>query len=230
MVSIVKAAAGVPESVAKNYFFTLQGPGCLDNILSIMKKTLLTITILAILTLFPPAAKPSGTTTGMAPTDMFLLSFGKGAVQAKLYSDYFCGACKALEPNIEYRLADLVKRNIITITFVDVPLHQKSAMYARYFLYILNDKKEIGRALKARSALFEAAQLNITDKDRLEDFLAKKGFKVKPFDAKPVFSILQGYLREDKITATPTCVTLKGDKKEFHQGVANITKTLEDLK
>jgi thiol:disulfide interchange protein DsbA len=50
---------------------------------------------------------------------MFLLAFGKGKVEVKLYSDYFCGACKNLEPNVEYLIADLVQRNIITITFVD---------------------------------------------------------------------------------------------------------------
>lgn len=198
--------------------------------LSIMKTPLLIIAVLAMLALLPPAAQPSGTTAGTAPVNMFLLSFGKGPVQAKLYSDYFCGACKTLEPNLEYRITDLVRRDIITITFVDVPMHRHSAMYARYFLYILNDKKEIGRALKARSALFEAAQQNITDKDRLEEFLAKKGFKMKPFDVRPVFSVLQGYLREDKINATPTCVTSRDDKKELYRGVTGITKMFEGLK
>lgn len=192
--------------------------------------TWLITVILAMFILFPQAAQPSGTTAGMAPMNMFLLSFGRGPVHAKLYSDYFCGACKALEPNLEYRITDLVRRDIITITFVDVPMHRHSAMYARYFLYILNDKKEIGRALKARSALFEAAQQNITDKDRLEEFLAKKGFKMKPFDVSSVFTVLQGYLREDKINATPTCVTSSDDKKELHRGVASITKMFEGLK
>ncbi len=195
-----------------------------------MKKFLPLIIIFIAMVVASPAAWSSGTTAGTSSFDMFLLSFGKGPVQIKLYSDYFCGACKTLEPNIEYLVAELVKRDIITITFVDAPLHKHSAMYARYFLYTLNDKKEIGRALKARSVLFEAAQQNITEKDRLEEFLAKKGFKLKPFDVQPVFNTLQGYLRTDKIAATPTCVTSKGDKKEFHQGVANITKMFEDLK
>ena len=195
-----------------------------------MKMTWLITVILAMFILFPQAAQPSGTTAGMTPVNMFLLSFGRGPVEAKLYSDYFCSACKALEPNLEYRITDLVRRDIITITFVDVPMHRHSAMYARYFLYILNDKKEIGRALKARSALFEAAQQNITDKDRLEEFLAKKGFKMKPFDVSSVFTVLQGYLREDKINATPTCVTSRDDKKELHRGVASITKMFEGLK
>jgi thiol:disulfide interchange protein DsbA len=164
------------------------------------------------------------------PTDMFLLAFGKGRVEVKLYSDYFCGACKALEPNVEYLIADLVKRNTITITFVDSPMHKHSALYARYFLYILNARKDISHALKARAALFEAAQQNIGDKGKLEEFLIAKGFKLKPFDTKPVFNVLQGYLRVDHINATPTCVVIRDDKKEFHQGSADITKMLESLK
>ncbi|MBP1748290.1 MAG: hypothetical protein H6Q52_829 [Deltaproteobacteria bacterium] len=198
-------------------------------ILYFMKKFILSM-ILCILmvTFFGQPAFASD--IGKKSTDMFLLSFGKGKIETRLYSDYFCSACKALEPDIEYLIADLVKRNVITITFVDTPLHKQSALYARYFLYILNSKKEIGHALRARSILFEAAHQNITDKDKLEAFLNSKGIKFKPFEPQPVFNILQQYLRSDQIRATPTCVVISGDKKEFYQGKANITKVLESFK
>lgn len=161
---------------------------------------------------------------------MFLLSFGKGPVDTRLYSNYFCGACKSLEPTVEYLIADLVKRDIITITFIDVPKDAASVMYSRYFLYILNVRKDINHALKARSALFEAASQHITDKDKLEAFLTSKGFKFKQFDPKPVFNTLQTYLTTDQIRATPTCVTVRDGKKEFFQGTQNITSVLESLK
>lgn len=225
--SIAKACLQSSDGVASAIFFlyktTLAGPYS-----RIMKKTFPCVVTLFTLILLVLAV--SGQGAAAQPTDMFLLAFGKGKVEVKLYSDYFCGACKALEPNIEYLIADLVKRNIITITFVDSPMHKHSALYARYFLYILNARKEMGHALKARAALFEAAQQNISDKDKLEEFLTVKGFKLKPFDTKPVFNILQGYLRIDHINATPTCVVVRDDKKEFHQGSANITKMLESLK
>jgi protein-disulfide isomerase len=166
----------------------------------------------------------------MKSTDMFLLTFGKGKTEVRLYSDYFCSACKAVEPNIEYLIADLVKRNVITITFIDTPLHNQSALYSRYFLYILNVKKEISHALKARSILFEAAQQNITDKEKLEAYLASKGIKFKIFDPQPVFKTLQQYLAIDRIRATPTCIVINGDKKDFYQGGPNITRALESLK
>jgi len=162
--------------------------------------------------------------------DMFLLAFGKGKTEVRLYSDYFCGACSKLEPEIEYPLTDLVKRNIITVTFVDTPMHKHSALYARYFLYILNARKEIGHALKARKALFEAARKNIADGDRLEEFLESKGFALKPFDVKPVFAVLQGYLRSDSINATPTAVVTRSGGKETFQGTPNIVRMLEGFK
>jgi thiol:disulfide interchange protein DsbA len=162
--------------------------------------------------------------------EMSLLAFGNGKINVRLYSDYFCGPCSALEPKIEYPILDLVRRNIITVTFVDTPFYKYSSLYARYFLYVLNEKKELRHALTARAALFEAAKANINEQEKLEAFLRTKGTRFKPFDAKPVFNMLQGYLREDKINSTPSCVIRNGDKKEVYTGGENIIKALEALK
>ena len=192
-------------------------------ILSILPAALVTITMVMA---FTSAAGGAGI---QSASDMFLLSFGKGKTQIKLYSDYFCGACRALEPGMEHSIADLVKRNAATVTFVDVPMHKNSAMYASYFLYILNEKKDIQRALKARSVLFEAARLGISDKDKLEQFLLKKGFKFRKFDAKSLFSVLQGYLKDDMIRATPTSVVSRNGKKEFSEGAEAIMGALRSV-
>lgn len=162
--------------------------------------------------------------------EISFLAFGDGKVDVRLYADYFCGPCSALEPKIEYPLLDLVKKNVITVTFVDTPFYKYSSLYARYFLYILNEKKELHHALTARNVLFEAAKAGINEKQKLEAFLQTKGVAFKPFDVKPVFKILQGYLKEDKINSTPSCVMRNGDKKEVYTGGENITKALEALK
>ena len=162
--------------------------------------------------------------------EMFLLSFGKGQIQVKLYADYFCGPCRKLEPKIEYLISDLVKRGSITITFIDAPFHKYSSLYTKYFLYILNEKKDISRALKARTVLFEGAKDNIFEGEKLETFLQKQGIKFKPFDVKPVFTVLQNYLREDSITSTPTCVIVDNNKKEVFAGTDNIVKALENIR
>jgi len=162
--------------------------------------------------------------------EMSLLSFGKGKTQVRLYADYFCGPCRSLEPRIEYLISDLVKRDIITIIFIDAPFHKYSSLYAKYFLYILSDKKEIGHALKARNMLFEASKGPIEDQEKLEAFIQNKGFKFKIFDVKPVFAILQNFIREDQLNATPTCIIIDGKKKKaFHNG-EDIVRALEKLR
>ena len=162
--------------------------------------------------------------------EMSLFSFGKGKTQVRLYADYFCGPCRNLEPRIEYLISDLVKRDIITIIFIDAPFHKYSSLYAKYFLYIISEKKEISHALKARSMLFEASKSSIEEQEKLEAFIQNKGFKFRIFDAKPVFAILQNYIREDQINATPTCTIIKGTKKEAFYNGEDIVKALEKLK
>jgi len=162
--------------------------------------------------------------------EMSLLAFGSGKIDVRLYTDYFCGPCGASESKIEHSILDLVTKNVITVTFVDTPFYKYSSLYVRYFLYILNEKKELHHALAARAALFEAASAKIYEQGKLEAFLRAKGIGFKPFDVRPVFNMLQGYLREDKINATPSCVIRNGGKKEAHSGGENILKALEGLK
>lgn len=162
--------------------------------------------------------------------EMSLFSFGKGQIQVRLYADYFCGPCRNLEPKIEYLISDLVRRNVITIIFIDAPFHKYSSLYAKYFLYILNEKKDINRALKARNVLFEAASNSIYEQSNLETFLQGKGFKFKIFDVKATGDNLLSYLREDQINSTPTCVIIKGKKKEIAAGLDDIMRALEQLK
>ncbi|MEW6215355.1 MAG: hypothetical protein AB1478_09195 [Nitrospirota bacterium] len=164
------------------------------------------------------------------PEDILLPSFGNSQVKVRLYTDYFCGPCKSLEPQLEHIITDLVKKNIITIAFIDTPIHAKTTLYARYFLYILNEKNELVRALRARAVLFDAAKNKITEKEKLEAFLRKKGVKFKPFDTKPTFSVLSSYLKEDRIDATPTCVICSGGKKDRFTGPLDIIKALNRLR
>lgn len=161
--------------------------------------------------------------------DMSLLSFGKGKIQVRLYSNYFCGACRNLEPKIEYLITDLIKKDIITITFLDIAPSRSSQLYSNYFLYIVNSKKEISRVLKARTALFEASNIPLNDQEKLEAYLQTKEVKFKPFDTKPVFALINNYIREDQVTATPTCIIIKGNKKEVFSEDKDVIKALENL-
>ncbi len=172
----------------------------------------------------------SGLVSPVGAQEMSLFSFGKGKTEVKIYSDYFCGACKSLEPRVEFLLDDLVKRNIITLTFIDAPFHTYSAMYAKYFLYILNEKKDLSRALKARTALFDAGMEKIFEAEKLEAYLQKKGLKFKTFDTKATLNSFQTQLRDDRIDSTPTAVIWDGKNKTSMSGIDSIMRALEGLR
>ncbi|HEX7627777.1 MAG TPA: hypothetical protein VF354_02510, partial [Candidatus Methanoperedens sp.] len=46
-------------------------------------------------------------------------SYGTGPVEVRLYTDYFCPPCRAMEPDVEPLLRDLLKKNAIHLTLVD---------------------------------------------------------------------------------------------------------------
>jgi len=130
-------------------------------------------------------------------------SFGNGRIHVRLYSDYFCNPCSKLDPEIAKPLANLVKKNSIQVTFVDTPFRPETVLYARYYLYALNEKKDIDYANKVRHVLFQAAALNITERERLEDHLKKSGIRYKVYDPTPTFSIFNGYITRTRSARRP---------------------------
>jgi uncharacterized membrane protein len=157
-------------------------------------------------------------------------SFGNGRIHVRIYSDYFCNPCSKLDPEIEAPIANLVKKNVIRVTFVDTPVHQHTTMYTRYFLYALNEKKDIDYANKVRRTLFQAAALNISEREQLEAYLKKSGVKFKVYDPSPTLQFLTGYLTEDKVRSTPTAVIIDSGKKQVVKGPANIAAAIKELK
>jgi hypothetical protein len=165
-----------------------------------------------------------------------IASFGTGKIKVRLYTDYFCVPCRAAEPRIEAVLKTLVTKNLINVTFIDTPFHRFSSLYARYFLFVLNENRNFEHALAVRAFLFEAAKDGASEKkdgasetERVEEYLKKKGIKFAAFDAKPVFVNFERYLREDNVDATPSCVIERGGKKEILKGGDDIAKALESL-
>ncbi len=160
----------------------------------------------------------------------FLTSFGKGKITVRLYADYFCGPCSYLEPQIEPVIQKLVKKNIVNVTFIDVPFYKHSSMYVKYFLYALNEKKDLEHTFKVKTVLFNAAKERIVDPSGLEAYLKKNSISIKPFDEKHIYDVFERFMnREDKINATPSCVIIKGDKKETFKGARDIINALEGL-
>ncbi len=172
----------------------------------------------------------NGSTTPAFAGENAITSFGSGPIQVRLYTDYFCGPCRAAEAEMELQLINLLEKNTISLTLIDTPVHKYTSLYARYFLYILNESQRFfPQAMQARHVLFEAAGQDIHKPELLEAFLGKKNYKLKPFDVKPVFRSFDAQLKEDKITSTPSCVVIGPRGKEVFVGGANIIKALKSI-
>jgi thiol:disulfide interchange protein DsbA len=161
---------------------------------------------------------------------VLLPTYGQGKISVRVYTDYFCVPCREGEPKIESLLTDLVKKNKITLTFIDTPVHPETPLYARYFLYVSIYKKDLEYALFARNALFDAASIKIITRDKLEEFLTHKGVRFKPFDTKQTFDAMTKYIKDDGVKNTPTVIIDKGSQKERFIGVEKIISALELLK
>jgi uncharacterized membrane protein len=188
------------------------------------------VALCAVCGLLAFAAFFDGSVTPAFAAEPLKPSFGNGRVHVRIYSDYFCNPCSKLDPEIAKPIADLVKKNAIQVTFVDTPVHQHTTLYARYFLYALNEKKDIDYANRVRHALFLAAGLNITEREKLEEHLKKSGIRYKVYDPTPTFNFLTGYLTEDKVRSTPTAVILDSGRKQVVKGPANIARAIGELK
>lgn len=158
-----------------------------------------------------------------------LPSFGKGKVEIRLYTDYFCGPCSRMEPRVEALLADLVKRNAVTLTFVDTPIHRFTPLYAKYFLYILNNDRAFAHVLLYRSLLFEAAKNKIEDGEKLEEFLRGNNIAFTRTDPGPALAALSSLIAEDSVRSTPTCIIIRDGQKGMFVGDTDIVKALEQL-
>ncbi len=157
-------------------------------------------------------------------------TFGEGNISVRLYTDYFCTPCRQMEPDIEPILTELVRDRIIKLTFIDTPFARYSSLYARYFLYAVNEKNSLDNAFLAKRSLIEAAKKNIGDARKLEAFLGEKKVAFKPFDLKPVFDTLSRHLKEDDIKHTPTCLIVIDAKTYKYEGVPDITAALQKLR
>jgi predicted DsbA family dithiol-disulfide isomerase len=170
-----------------------------------------------------------GLRTPVYAVDSMLRVFGERSIKLRLYADYFCTFCWKMEPEAESLIADLVEKEIVTITFIDTPYHRLSSLYAQYFLYTVTEGRGLKYALAVRRALIDAAKEKLDSREKLEASLKQKGFTVKPFDTKPVFDISTAHFLDDGIKSTPTCVIEKDVTIEKYTSQGSIIKALKKL-
>ena len=172
----------------------------------------------------------SGSTTPLYAAEPVPTAFGRGAIEVRIYTDYFCGPCQDEEKEVISTITELFEKNLIRVIFIDTPIHRETVFYAGYFLAALNAKPDFRQAVAARAALFEAADMRIEGAPAMEAFLKKKGLDFRPSDTAAAFKIYGNYLKEDKINTTPTCVIIGPQGKQTLIGKDEITKGLRALR
>jgi protein-disulfide isomerase len=140
-------------------------------------------------------------------------SYGEGKYELFVFTDYFCPPCQGLEADMEPALKRLLATTGgVRVTFVDVPLHQYSLLYIKYFLYAANAGAKNKDILRARNILFSLAKSNtVTTEDDLANALRKQRVAFKPYDLKNVFAALTEIVRKHNIRSTPTCIVKYSD-------------------
>lgn len=157
--------------------------------------------------------------------------YGTGPVEVRIYVDYFCPPCRAMKPQAESVLRDLLKRNAVTLIWVDMPFSRSSALFAKYFLFAMKSKNSADHASQVRSVLNDAASgRQVTTAAQIEDLFKSKGISYTAFEPKAVFERYNALIKEDKINATPTCVIIQDGQKKQFVGGADIINALKGLK
>ena len=84
-------------------------------------------------------------------------SYGNGPYELIIFTDYFCPPCQSVESEMDMYLNEFLSKGGVKVTFVDMPFHKLSPLYAKYFLYVVNAGGGYKEILNARKVLFELA-------------------------------------------------------------------------
>jgi len=140
-------------------------------------------------------------------TDGVVPSLGKGQYEIVMFTDYFCPPCRRIDTKAEPLLKELLATNKVKITFIDVPFHSATPIYAKYYLYAANANSDVNNILHVRKILFEAAQVkHIQKENALISYLKEQKISWKAIDEKSIFPMLTAIIKENNIDQTPTCM------------------------
>jgi thiol:disulfide interchange protein DsbA len=156
-------------------------------------------------------------------------SFGRGPVEVRFYTDYFCPPCQATEPVLEPIFQELIERKAIRLTIIDTPFNRGTILLARYYLFATRGVTDLAAAFRVRKILLTAAQRALTQPEQIEALLKEEKVPFKSFDVKPILDGYNALFREDRISATPTAVIIEQGVKRVLVGGNEIVRALRAL-
>jgi protein-disulfide isomerase/uncharacterized membrane protein len=136
----------------------------------------------------------------------------------RVYSCYFCPACRRQEPVIHAVVDEVIDRS--RIVFCDLPTHGTiSKKYIAYFIACLLGDNEDETLLRARQSLFDLAGEQVQSNAQLAAALRECGAALR-LDGEAIdacFRSIRQAAAADGITSTPTVVVenKKGQKRVF---------------
>ena len=151
-------------------------------------------------------------------TNFSIPSLGKGKYDIVIFADYFCPPCRRIDSKAEPLLEELLATGKVKITFIDVPFHKATPLYAKYYLYAANAGTGADNIFHARKVLFDAAQdMHIQKEDALVVYLMEKKVLWKKINEQAAFPLLSTRIKDNHIQSTPTCLIKysKNDVKKF---------------
>ncbi len=134
-------------------------------------------------------------------------SYGSGKYELIIFSDYFCEHCQTMESELDPSVKEFLSGGGVRVTFVDLPIHKETRLYAQYYLYAAKAAKNYENVLHARRVLFSLAKNHAAQsEDDLKKALKAEGVPVAVYDLSPVYPALNKIINTYQAKSTPTCV------------------------
>ncbi|BCS52496.1 vitamin K epoxide reductase family protein [Geobacter sp. SVR] len=144
------------------------------------------------------------------------LFLGKNSSQTTVYfvSDWFCPACRNLEPAMEKMVPELAKT--VRVGFVDFPIHKESLNFTPYNVQFLAHEKDKYLSLRAVLANL-ALRTKAPSEAEVQAAVAPLGVKLQPLNNADTLYGMQFNLmvyRGYNVTSTPTAVVTNARTKK----------------
>ena len=163
-----------------------------------------------------------------AGSDIYLGKTGS-ATTVYFVSDWFCPACRAIEPEVEKMYPEIA--GLARVGFVDYPIHPETSNFTPYNLQFLMYEK--GRYIQLRKALSTVAlKTKAPSNEQIQAAIAPTGAKLRQLNFMEVMNgvkLFESIYRGYGVTSTPTVVVtndktkrkvlLVGDKQITRQGI-----------
>jgi uncharacterized membrane protein/thiol-disulfide isomerase/thioredoxin len=148
-----------------------------------------------------PATPAYGAEKSIVPT------YGSGKYELIIFTDYFCPPCQSMESELDPAVKEFLSGGGVRVTFVDLPLHKETRLYAQYYLYAAKAAKNYENVLHARRVLFSLARNHAAQsEDDIKKALKAEGVPIAVYALSPVYPALNKIINTYQAKSTPTCI------------------------